>query len=341
MKKRYGAVDAMKVIASILVIANHTNPLLPYTKWGNFILINVVCRITVPFFFISAGYFLALKISERGNQYFKPYILSVIKLYLLAFVFYLPFGLYYLPQYLGTEMTPALWAGALVEALILHGSYFHLWYLPALIFSLTVVYLAQKKLSTGWLLLIGVVLFLFGLSETYSDIIARIPYLNTASDFYFKWFVTTRNGVFFGFIFAVIGFDLQKEESLLHLKHPGRLSLLFFVGLLLEASLLRIFTVPLNYNMLLFQVPFSVCFFEYLKSERFDKLKVPYSFNWYFTAFYITHAFFIAVLPLLLAPLHLDDLWNYGWFRFFSVTLLTWGVCWLYQKLKVKKKVKA
>lgn len=323
-KKYYPAIDIMKLVCSILVIAVHTNPLRPQFPFGNFILINVFGRIIVPFFFISTSFFFAQQLYKKGDGYFKPYIMKLIKMYLIWFIIYIPFGLYRLPEMIQMEITPLIWVGVIVEGLLFHGSYFHLWYIAALIVGITLVYFLQKKISFKWIFVISSILFLFGLSETYIDVVKHIPIFNSITDFYFQWFITTRNGVFFGMMFISLGFELAKEKPMIKIKRPGMLSIIFFALLLIEAVLLREFSEPLNYNMLLMQIPFTVCFFEYLKTIQFKQYKVPKSFSEYNTKFYLTHAMFLELIPLALIPLHATVLWDQGWFRFFSVLLCTY-----------------
>jgi len=322
-KKYYPAVDIMKFICALLVIIVHTNPLQPHYPLSNFILINVFGRISVPFFFISAGYLFAQSSKEKGSKYFRGYIKALIRLYLIWFIIYLPFGLFRIQEMVPGNINLWLGIGIFIEALLLHGSYFHLWYLIALIIGLIILHLFQKRFAIKYLIIIGVFLFIFGLSETYIDFFRQIPYVGKASEFYFRWFYTTRNGIFFGLVFLAIGFDLFGDTSKLKVKNSGIWSIVFFSGLMMEALLLRYFSVPLNYNLLIMQIPFTICFFEFLKSERFSHLKVTRKFRQYNTWFYFTHAMFLELIPLGLRLFQQEALWYEGWFRFITVMSCT------------------
>jgi len=337
-RKYYPAVDIMRLVCAILVIINHTNPLRPQFPLPNFILINVFGRISVPFFFISAGYLLAQSLKDRGNDYFKKYIFSLIRLYAIWFVIYLPFGLMRIHEIIPGTITPLLGVGIFIEAIFLHGSYFHLWYLAALIVGLVILYFFQKRFAIKYLLIIGVILFIFGLSETYIDLYQMIPVINKASEFYFKWFYTTRNGIFFALIFLALGFDLHQEQSRFHIKNPGIWSIVSFIALLIEALLLRYNSVPLNYNLLIMQIPFTICFFEFLKSDRFSHLKVSRKFREYNTWFYLTHAMFLELIPLGLSYINQELLWEEGWFRFISVMIFTFILSYIIINVKEKRR---
>ena len=121
-----------------------------------------------------------------------------------------------------------------------------------------------------------------------------------------------------------LGFDMNREESKFRIKNPGVWSLVFFILLMAEALLLRYLSVPLNYNLLIMQLPFTVCFFEFLKSDRFSHIKVSRKLREYNTQFYLTHAMFLELIPLVLGFIQQQDLWQMGWFRFLTVMICTY-----------------
>ncbi|MFD2118042.1 hypothetical protein ACFSTH_01470 [Paenibacillus yanchengensis] len=60
-EKRYGGFDGFRLIAAILVIANHTSPIWSYDVLGDFILTRFISRVTVPFFFNVYGEGIAIR----------------------------------------------------------------------------------------------------------------------------------------------------------------------------------------------------------------------------------------------------------------------------------------
>lgn len=69
-EKKYGGLDIFKFIASFLVIAVHTSPLLKINSELDFILTHIIARIAVPFFVMTTGYFVMKPFfkSEDGNK---------------------------------------------------------------------------------------------------------------------------------------------------------------------------------------------------------------------------------------------------------------------------------
>ena len=191
--RQYPAVDMMKFICAFLVIVVHTYPF--YEVWPDlgFVTSNILGRIVIPFFFISAGYFMQIGRCHKDENYFRSYIKRLVKLYLIWSVIYIPFGMHKLGTMM--EISGALWLAALPIALFNIGTYFHLWYMSALIFAMVFCHLFLKKFSMKALLITGGVLFLFGLIETYHGLITNEILLQSVNTYFLLMF-TTRNGLF-------------------------------------------------------------------------------------------------------------------------------------------------
>ena len=58
MRKQYNSIDLMKFFCSLMVIVIHTYPFYETFPTIGFTSSNIIGRIVIPFFFISAGYFL-------------------------------------------------------------------------------------------------------------------------------------------------------------------------------------------------------------------------------------------------------------------------------------------
>ena len=80
---------------------------------------------------------------HKDENYFRSYIKRLIKLYLIWSVIYIPFGMHKLGSMM--EISGALWLAALPIALFNIGTYFHLWYMSALIFAMVFCHLFLKK----------------------------------------------------------------------------------------------------------------------------------------------------------------------------------------------------
>ena len=167
---------------------------------------NIVSRICVPFFFVVTGYFVAKKEKDNPN-YIKKYIKSMIPLYLTWCLIYLPIILVsaysYLPQissyismikipvYLLVPLSIILIPIALIIVLLYTGTYYHLWYFPAVMLSLFVLSKWKKRWKIKYLFVISFILLLFGATETYYGFLPSS--IKDWLSYYYNLFFTTRN----------------------------------------------------------------------------------------------------------------------------------------------------
>lgn len=317
----YHAIDIIKFLCAVLVIMVHTAPLLPYHPAINWFLMTIMGRFVVPFFFISTGYFICKNTQERGAWYFKSYIRSLIKVYLIWSLIYLPCGI----DYIGSEFQIPiyLYPFALIIALLYVGTYFHLWYMPALIMALLLVHWFMKHFRKRYLLTLSLICFLIGSLETYYGFI-KIPILVDLIDQYINIFFTTRNGLFFGFFYVAWGYFIaQKDTWLKHVRYHGWLTLIFFVLMIVEAMIIYD-SNNLDSNILLMAAPFTICLFLYARDLNIS-WNLPYGkLREYSSLFYFSHAYFLILIPTFLQLFHLEWLYeDHGIFRFIAVLLCT------------------
>ncbi|MEG0314008.1 MAG: acyltransferase [Erysipelotrichaceae bacterium] len=320
MKNKYNAIDLTKLIASIFIIVVHTSPMLPYSKPGNFILINILGRLATPFFFIATAFFIKKNMIERGDQYLKKYIISLVKLYLIWSLIYLPLGIQWIS--LNIDIPWFLYPIALIVALFYIGTYFHLWFIPALIFSLLVVYYLKKYMSYKVLMIISFSLLCLGALESYYGVINNTLVLNVI-DNYMNIFVTTRNGLFFGMFYVVCGYYIASNKMDTKYKHYGKLSIISFILVLIEAYSLYD-TGSINFNILIMIGPFTYFLFNYLKGIEL-KWKLNYTLiRRYSNSFYFVHPIFVGLIPIILDIFGKADYYNNsGIFRLVTVLLGT------------------
>lgn len=180
-----GAFDIFRVIAAALVIIIHTSDIPILGENGNLLLSGVTARIAVPFFFSVTGFFTDLSSPESVKRLLRKTLL----LYAAATAVYLPYGSYF----------------ANIKQVVFDGSFYHLWYFPALALGAVIVYLL-KKLPNAASLSIASVLYLFGLcGDSYLALAQKAEPLRKALELLSNAFFYTRNGIFFAPLFLLIG----------------------------------------------------------------------------------------------------------------------------------------
>lgn len=261
----YKMLDITKYIVSVMVIYIHcnqgSNPL--SQGWADYIIKNIVFRIAVPFFFITSAYFVR-KGSIKNPRYVWVYLKSIIVSYLLWSLAFAPIGLDWTRQNLA--LSGNLLPLAFLYGLIHTGTYYHLWYIPAMLFSIFFANILLKRISYKVLFIISASLFVFGSIETYYGLLPA-GVLKDYFDMLIKIVFTTRSGLLYGMVFVLMGFFIcdyqEKLKSII--KYVPMLTLLFGIVLIAEGVLL--YSIKrLDMNFLLGLIPFSFFFFLWVSS---------------------------------------------------------------------------
>lgn len=140
---RYNALDLVKFLMALCVIAIHTSLvkepiLLPYSRG-----IEALVRMAVPFFFMTSGYFLFSKLRDISAQEkcekIDRYILRMIRLYILWNVVYLPITIY---GYGHRETPLSIAIISFLRGFVLYGEQhmsWQLWYLLSTVYSMIAI----------------------------------------------------------------------------------------------------------------------------------------------------------------------------------------------------------
>lgn len=209
-RKNYYALDVAKFISAFLVVCIHTGPLLDVNATGNFVLVQILARLAVPFFFVASGFlfFRKLDFKREWNDYenkaqLQHYLWRLCKLYIIWTILYLPFTYMLLKGQDGITAHSML---LYVRDFFFTGSFYHLWFLPALLIAVPLVYFALFKLGLAKTIGIGILLYLLGMAgNVYGGYLQQLPGIQTVYHMYLQVFSTTRNGLFFGVIFVAMG----------------------------------------------------------------------------------------------------------------------------------------
>ncbi len=258
-KQQYPIIDLFKYLGSLLIVAIHIAPFLSYfdafplAKILNYGIKNYFARIAVPFYFAAAGFFLFRKIdlnkfdiSITGN-----YILKILRL-------------------LG------IWT-----VLLFIGKSYQLWYLGSLAVAVCfLTILLYKRVSLKNMLIIACVLYLIGLlGDSYYgvlNIMQGIKPIHYIVKIYEEVFKTTRNGIFFGFIFVLLGGIVQKKKISIKPFAAACGFIISMVLLLCEALLLKKYELVKDFNMYIMLIPatfFLLVFSINFKTEQGQVLR--------------------------------------------------------------------
>ncbi len=165
MQKRNTTIDFFKYIASLLVVGIHTALFSDVNDTVYFVVVQIVCRMAVPFFAICTGYFLARKLKkgellrdENSKRIFYNQWKKLIALYIVWTIVYL---FYSIPGWINIGWFS--WHAFLDYGIasIFVGSHYHLWYLLSAIYALPVLYFLVRFVSLKYFMPIAGLLWCF------------------------------------------------------------------------------------------------------------------------------------------------------------------------------------
>ena len=188
----FPSLDHFRLTAALFVVAIHTSPLAFWNETADFWLTRVLARIAVPFFFMVSGYFLA-KGGWRKDKV-KRFLLKTFLLYLISIFLYLPLNIY--------AGLPSI--GEMLKRLFLDGTFYHLWYFPAVLTGCLISY-GLSRMGLKIALPAAAALYLIGLGgDSYFGIAAAFPPVQAVYTAIFSLFQYTRNGIFFAPLFLLL-----------------------------------------------------------------------------------------------------------------------------------------
>lgn len=239
--KNYNCMDLMKFISSLLVIVIHTNPLLQFSDAANYMFSSSICRLAVPFFFMSTGFLVFRKIDfcnmQRGSL--VAFTKKILRLYFIWSVIYFPFSIFELYK---TDKNILSCLIKYLRNIVFWGSFSSLWYMPAVIVAVWLTYFSIKHFKKFKIIIpCAIFLYIAGMYLlTYRkafEFIFSVPEIHRLLSIAEKIFMTTRNGLFFGFIFVAIGAFFAYKPIKINLKKAVALFLISTALLFAEVML--------------------------------------------------------------------------------------------------------
>lgn len=265
-KHIYPGINCFKLLAALFVIMIHTSPLTSLSPEADFVLTRILARTAVPFFFMVTGFFVlpkALADTHRGLLYLK----RIGLIYLVSIVLYLPVNLY-AGQF--RDAGP----GKVLKMIFMDGTFYHLWYLPALLLGFAIVWTGLRYLPVKAVCILSLLLYMMGLpGDSYYGFLKDGSFIQKLYQGIFHISSYTRNGLFFTPVFLMLGYVIflqyqalgkaEKPERTISL--PGQYPPCFSLKLagfaicsalfLTEGIILKILDVPRHDSMYLTLVP--------------------------------------------------------------------------------------
>ena len=326
--KRYDAVNILRIVCAYLIIIIHTMAFRSLGDGARYVTSEFICRISVPFFFITAGYFFYPKVNKEG--YFKKYMMKLIKIYVIVSIIYLIlFAPYILPAFAQGGLT------FILKVFLVNSVSGTMWYFPTLIMSIAIVYIFLKKSLLKPLIVISAILLLIGLmGDSYYGLIVNTPLINIVNG-YNVIFDNTRNGITFGIPFITLGVLINKYNLNERIKKPGMLLILFSIVFIIEAYILMHTGISKDYNIY-FSAALVVPIMLIMALN--SKIKISDKMSSYMREMslwiYVFHTLIISIINIILGrPLENSIL------MYLLVCVLVTVLAFIITKIKFRKKV--
>ncbi|MFC0273403.1 acyltransferase [Metabacillus herbersteinensis] len=317
--ERNNAIDFIKFFAIFAVLVIHIFP--RDNQIGLFILDNF-SRFAVPFFFTASGYFFGKKIihTKDSIDYFKRYIVRITKLYVCWLFFYMMYDvliIYKVAADAPNEFEQYFNHFSFLD-LIYYGrgtSGYQLWFLPALIWSVIILFGFFKFKKVRLLLIASLILNLIGLfGQSYSV--------------FYDFPLSTRDALFIGLFYTTLGFFFAFNKIFKKAKAITAKTylLLIFIFAAIQAAEGYLLDKVLSggYGEYFLSTIFltSFLFLFVLNNNTLGKGLFITKIGGRALGIYIVHVFFINIFDIILLELDMDDISDNLFLKLFKTLII-------------------
>lgn len=203
--QRNNAIDLFRYVCAVLIVNIHAHPLLKMNETANYIVVEHVSRIAVPFFFLVSGFYFSLRY-YAGK---KPYGSYIKKLFLIYTMWSVVYAIEV--AILRGGFTMEMLKEFLLRYLYIGVSQ-HLWFCLALMIAISVLALACRLRAEKVLMVLGIVLFIAGcLGDTERVIGNHIPLLREM--YQLEGYVHIQRYAFYGNSFVILGNVIARHRE--------------------------------------------------------------------------------------------------------------------------------
>ncbi len=288
-RKNYAAIDNFRLAAAMMIVAIHTAPLASFSETADFLVTYCLGRVGVPFFLMVSGFFVLAPYQRqrkgaRGKM--GSFLKKTASLYLISTLVYLPLKFY------SHNISDS--AGGWLKEIFFDGTFYHLWYLPAVIMGCLVIMGLLCFCSPLAVSVMVFVLYILGtLGDSYYNLISQVPFLKMVYEGLFTVSSYTRNGIFFAPMFLWMGVLLANGRVRVSRKSAGIGLAISLAGMLAEGLMSFQFQWQKHNSMYFMLIPVMFFLFELLLSLDCNGMETARDLSMYI---YILHPLCIVLV---------------------------------------------
>ncbi len=330
------SIELMRILAMLAIIFIHSQalqsaPLYNGSPWLGYI-VNQLCRFAVPFFFITAGYFIQPKLSREPRATLINYIKPLGKVWLVWSLICLA-----MPFQFEVVASRGYWVERseylqwLLQAplnSLLEGGLVHLWYIPGLICGLAVITILQRYADNRLTWMIAGLLYVYGvLAGSYQEL------TGLWSPFY------TRNGPFFSTLMIFLGYEIRRNRWSLSFRKAMTLLWVGMAAHFAEAAWLSGHDVVFSVHDYLFgTLLWGGGLFMWMLSNP----QAVSTWKWLLPLSSLTLGVYVAHMPIIILLKNLADSFDLGSLPsdalvYLGTILITYPLVWLLTITPLKK----
>jgi len=323
MKKNYNSFDIAKFICAIMIICAHYGAeRASFPKLVDDMLSIYI--VAVPFFYACSGFFLFKKLSDepKVNQHkiFIKYAKRILSMYLAWSLVYF---IFILRGWLLRGVTIETVLRYLYQSIVFT-TYPTIWFLPALVIAVAMVYYLSKRFSFRTIFFVSLIFYAIGsFGYSYSFVSEDNVLLSNLYEKYSNIFITTRNGIFNGFTFVALGAFIANSKNKLSMKFSGAMTLLFLLILTLEAYFLRIMFGNLGADTVFFLIPFTYFVLYFFLSWEIPDRSVYITLRKISLLMFTSQRLFLTALPSVLPTFVMSVLTHNSYVGLFTIVSIT------------------
>lgn len=293
--KRNYSIDMSRIIFAIMVVAVHTNPLYDISETLGYIATNIIPMIGVLFFFSVSGFYYTRSLLS-GKRIFKKTFISVLKVYITwSFVYFFVDLINVFLQ--GKLLVPFIKSFTL--NFFIHGSHYHLWFFPAILFCFLIVAFFHRIRLINVLGYASIFLFVLGLlGSSYYSVGNSIPLIKLIINK--SYFPFIRRVLSMGFPFFMLGYFLNVfKYKYQEISNKNLLINWFFVSILFLIEIILVIKSKLQVNIAITIFSYPLLFITMiilLKNPLSNKKDIAKYLKKLSSFMYYSHPLFLTLL---------------------------------------------
>lgn len=283
--KKINSINYVKLICAFLVVAIHTHPFQDVNNLLYYSFSEILVRIAVPFFFVSSGYFY---IKNKCN--FKKYIKRLIITYISWSTIYLILQIYNSISTNGNIITTLK---SFIIEFFIYGSYYHMWYIVALIICIVITSIFYKTNKMNLLYIISIILYIVGvIGGAYYKLGSQIPLLSKLYEL--SLYTQIRRYLLMGLPFFMVGYLIYYiKEVPKNINFTIIITAILFV---LEIVIVNKFDLQKDIVITFFLYPFVVQIFMLCLKYPLENIKPKINIGKLSSFIYFVHPLIIFIL---------------------------------------------